>query len=70
VHVFIDTLFPVFFLFIYGGMDMAASLGWSQPYSVLLFTEYSYCWFVGVIIGALATTLTMSFLPKLVYYVS
>lgn len=61
--------YTVFFLFIYGGMDMAASLGWSQPYSVLLFTEYSYCWFVGVIIGALATTLTMSFLPKLVYYV-
>ncbi|EDW44886.1 probable polyol transporter 6 isoform X2 [Drosophila sechellia] len=61
--------YAVFFLFIYGGMDLAASLGWSQPYSVLLFTEYSYCWFVGVIIGALAATLTMTFLPKLVYYV-
>jgi len=51
-------------------MDMAASLGWNETYSVLLFTEYSYCWFIGVIVGALAATLTMSFLPKQVYYVS
>ncbi|XP_016950205.1 uncharacterized protein LOC108024653 [Drosophila biarmipes] len=61
--------YAVFFLLIYGGMDMAASLGWNETYSVLLFTEYSYCWFIGVIIGALATTLTIGFLPKQVYYV-
>ncbi|EDV49126.1 low-affinity glucose transporter HXT3 [Drosophila erecta] len=61
--------YTAFFFLIYGGMDMAASLGWSQPYSVLLFTEYSYCWFVGVIIGAVAATVSMNFLPKLVYYV-
>ncbi|KAH8344268.1 hypothetical protein KR084_009052 [Drosophila pseudotakahashii] len=63
------TTYGVFFLFTYGGMDMAASLGWNETYSVLLFTEYSYCWFIGVVIGALAAALTMTFLPKQVYYV-
>ncbi|XP_017062493.1 facilitated trehalose transporter Tret1 [Drosophila ficusphila] len=64
-----NAAYAVFFLLIYGGMDMAASLGWNPTYNVLLFTEYSYCWFIGVIIGALAATFTMTFLPKEVYYV-
>ncbi|XP_052836991.1 glucose facilitated diffusion protein [Drosophila gunungcola] len=63
-----NASYAVFFLLVYGGMDMAASLGWNQTYSVFLITEYSYCWFIGVIIGALAVILTMSFLPKQVFY--
>ncbi|XP_016990417.2 major facilitator-type transporter ecdD [Drosophila rhopaloa] len=59
----------VFFLLVYGGMDLASSLGWNHTFNVFLFTEYSYCWFIGVIIGAFATILTMSYLPKQVYYV-
>ncbi|KAH8251801.1 hypothetical protein KR038_008616 [Drosophila bunnanda] len=63
------TSTAVFFFFVYGGMDFAASLGWDPTFSVLLSTEFSYCWFIGVIIGALAAMATMTFMPKQVYYV-
>ncbi|KAH8243420.1 hypothetical protein KR032_007291 [Drosophila birchii] len=59
----------VFFFFVYGGMDFAASLGWDPTFSVLLTTEFSYCWFIGVIIGTLAAMATVTFMPKQVYYV-
>lgn len=61
---------PVFFFFAYGGMDFAASLGWDPTFGYLLSTEYSYCWFIGVIIGALAAMATLTFMPKQVFYVS
>ncbi|KAH8356429.1 hypothetical protein KR200_002192 [Drosophila serrata] len=63
------TSSAVFFFFVYGGMDFAASLGWGPTFSVLLSTEFSYSWFIGVIIGALAAMATMTFMPKQVYYV-
>ncbi|KAH8321992.1 hypothetical protein KR074_007757 [Drosophila pseudoananassae] len=56
-------------LFIYGGMDMAQGLGWSLNESVFNSTlEFQYSWFIGVIIGAVVSALTVSFLPKMIFY--
>ncbi|KAH8294676.1 hypothetical protein KR018_001368, partial [Drosophila ironensis] len=59
----------VFCFLIYGGEDFAASLGWNPTYNLLLSSEYTYSWFIGVIVGALGASITMSFMPRIVYYV-
>ncbi|KAH8276891.1 hypothetical protein KR026_002088 [Drosophila bipectinata] len=59
----------VFFLLIYGGMDMADSLGWNQSYSLLVTSDFSYSWFIGFIIGALGSSVTMMSISKVAYYV-
>ncbi|XP_022213335.2 facilitated trehalose transporter Tret1-like [Drosophila obscura] len=59
----------IFWFLAYGGMDLAQSVGWNQPASVIILTpEYQYSWFIGVIIGACVAALTMTFLPKIAYY--
>ncbi|KAH8326561.1 hypothetical protein KR067_010261 [Drosophila pandora] len=62
-------LSSVFFLLIYGGMDLADSLGWNQSYGLLVTNEFSYSWFIGFIIGALGSSVTMMSIPKVAYYV-
>ncbi|SPP84520.1 blast:Solute carrier family 2%2C facilitated glucose transporter member 2 [Drosophila guanche] len=50
-------------------MDLAQSVGWNQTVGVFLITpEFQYSWFIGVIIGACVAALTMTFLPKVAYY--
>lgn len=49
---------------------MAQGLGWSLNESVFNSTlEFQYSWFIGVIIGAVVSALTVSFLPKMIFYV-
>ncbi|KAH8343767.1 hypothetical protein KR059_007596 [Drosophila kikkawai] len=55
------------FLFVYAGMDMAQSLGWSSLFTTTTL-EFQYSWFIGVIIGAVVSAVTSSFLPKMVFY--
>ncbi|BFF89959.1 facilitated trehalose transporter Tret1-like [Drosophila madeirensis] len=63
------TSSAIFWFLVYGGTDLAQSVGWNQPVSVILLTpEYQYSWFIGVIIGACVAALTMTFLPKTAYY--
>ncbi|XP_002137792.2 facilitated trehalose transporter Tret1-like [Drosophila pseudoobscura] len=59
----------IFWFLVYGGMDLAQSVGWNQPVSVILVSpEFQYSWFIGVIIGACVSALTMTFIPKIAYY--
>lgn len=51
-------------------MDLADSLGWNQSYGLLVTNEFSYSWFIGFIIGALGSSVTMMSIPKVAYYVS
>ncbi|KAH8417401.1 hypothetical protein KR222_010522, partial [Zaprionus bogoriensis] len=55
-------------LFAYGGMDFAQSLQWNMGTGVSNTAEFMYSWFIGVIIGALAAALTVTEVPKWVYY--
>lgn len=57
-------------MFIYGGMDMAEGLGWGIGSGTLLTYEFQYSWFIGVIIGAVISALSVTHVPKLYFYVS
>ncbi|KAH8294677.1 hypothetical protein KR018_001369 [Drosophila ironensis] len=55
-------------LFVFGGMDMAQGLGWNLNTQFDTTLEFKYSWFIGLIIGAVVSALTASFLPKMVFY--
>ncbi|XP_017062491.1 D-xylose-proton symporter-like 1 [Drosophila ficusphila] len=55
-------------LFVYAGMDMAQGLGWNLTPIWANTLEFQYSWFIGVIIGAVVSAITASFLPKMVFY--
>ncbi|XP_034484574.1 D-xylose-proton symporter-like 2 [Drosophila innubila] len=60
-----NTIVSAMFVFIYGGMDMAQGLGWNiEPATY----EFQYSWFVGVIIGAVLAALSVTHVPKWVFY--
>ncbi|TDG45062.1 hypothetical protein AWZ03_008487 [Drosophila navojoa] len=55
-------------LFAYGGMDMAQGLGWNISTDLPTTSEMQYSWFIGVIIGAFVSGLTINHIPKSVFY--
>lgn len=57
-------------LFAYGGMDMAQGLGWNISTDLPTTSEMQYSWFIGVIIGAFVAGLSITHIPKKVFYVS
>ncbi|XP_017062492.1 probable polyol transporter 6 [Drosophila ficusphila] len=59
----------VFFLFVYGGMDLAHSSGWNQTLNTTATEIFKCSWFIGVLAGAAIASLAMTFLPKLPFYV-
>ncbi|XP_017076523.2 LOW QUALITY PROTEIN: sugar transporter ERD6-like 4 [Drosophila eugracilis] len=60
----------VFFLYVYGGMDLAHSSGWNQTLNTTTATQSFKCsWFIGVLAGAAVASMAMTFLPKLPFYV-
>lgn len=63
-------LLSVFFLYVYGGMDFAHSAGWNQTLNTTATQVFKCSWFIGVLAGAALASLTMTFLPKLLFYVS
>lgn len=56
-------------VFSYGGMDMAQGLGWNLYTGIPSTQEFQFSWFIGVIIGALLGSLTVSHMPKTFFYV-
>ncbi|KAH8343705.1 hypothetical protein KR059_005030 [Drosophila kikkawai] len=59
----------VFFLFVYGGMDLAHSAGWNQTLNTTASQQFKCSWFIGVLGGSMLSSLLMSFLPKLSFYI-
>ncbi|XP_017874701.1 PREDICTED: major myo-inositol transporter IolT-like [Drosophila arizonae] len=55
-------------LFAYGGMDMAQGLGWNISTDLPTTSEMQYSWFIGVIIGAFVAGLSITHIPKWVFY--
>lgn len=51
-------------------MDFAQGLGWNIFTGIVSTTEFQYSWFIGFIIGAVVAALTVTHVPKWVYYVS
>lgn len=51
-------------------MDFAQGLGWYLNTRIVQTYEFQYSWFIGVIIGAVVAALTVTHVPKWVYYVS
>ncbi|KAM8704162.1 hypothetical protein ACLKA7_008716 [Drosophila subpalustris] len=62
------THLAAMFVFIYGGMDMAQGLGWNINGGTPTTFEFQYSWFVGVIIGAVISALSVTHVPKLYFY--
>ncbi|XP_034117828.2 uncharacterized protein LOC117576846 [Drosophila albomicans] len=56
------------FLFVYGGMDMAQGLGWNTDAGTTGPIPFQYSWFIGVIIGAVLASLSLTHLPKWIFY--
>lgn len=65
-----SPILTVFFLFVYGGMDLAHSAGWNQTLNTTASQQFKCSWFIGVLGGSVLSSLLMSFLPKLPFYVS
>nr|NP_650532.2 uncharacterized protein Dmel_CG17929 [Drosophila melanogaster]AAF55298.3 uncharacterized protein Dmel_CG17929 [Drosophila melanogaster] len=65
----INVACAVFFLYVYGGMDFAHSAGWNQTLNTTATQVFKCSWFIGVLAGAALASLTMTFLPKLPFYV-
>ncbi|KAH8326559.1 hypothetical protein KR067_010256, partial [Drosophila pandora] len=59
----------VFFLFVYAGMDLAHSSGWNQTLNASASQQFECSWFIGVLAGAAISSMAMSFIPKLPFYV-
>lgn len=57
-------------MFSYGGMDMAQGLGWNIYTGIADSEQFQFSWFIGVIIGAILSAVTISHIPKLYFYVS
>ncbi|XP_068153206.1 galactose-proton symporter-like [Drosophila tropicalis] len=58
-----------FFLLVYGGMDLGQSLGLNVASTTFIPTQqFFYSWFIGFIVGALLTSVGVSHLPKIVFY--
>ncbi|XP_064535610.1 uncharacterized protein LOC135426454 [Drosophila montana] len=55
-------------LFAYGGMDMAQSLNWNLQTNIANTHELEFSWFIGVIIGALVASLSVTHVPKWCFY--
>ncbi|TDG45060.1 hypothetical protein AWZ03_008485 [Drosophila navojoa] len=55
-------------IFSYGGMDMAQGLGWNLYTGIADTQQFSFCWFIGVIIGAILGAAAFSHVPKLFFY--
>ncbi|EDW97334.1 probable polyol transporter 6 [Drosophila yakuba] len=65
----LNVAYAVFFLYVYGGMDLAHSSGWNQTLNTTATQVFKCSWFIGVLAGAALSSLTMTFLPKLPFYV-
>lgn len=63
-----NTIVSAMFLFIYGGMDLAQGLGWNISTETPTTYEFQYSWFIGVIIGAVVSALSVTHVPKLYFY--
>ncbi|KAM8704160.1 hypothetical protein ACLKA7_008714 [Drosophila subpalustris] len=55
-------------MFSYGGMDMAQGLGWNLYTGIPDTQQFQFSWFIGVIIGALLASISVSLLPKMFFY--
>ncbi|KAH8359724.1 hypothetical protein KR093_008610 [Drosophila rubida] len=55
-------------MFSYGGMDMAQGLGWNMYTGIADREQFQFSWFIGVIIGAILASLSVSHLPKIYFY--
>lgn len=56
-------------MFSYGGMDMAQGLGWNIYTGIADKQQFQFSWFIGVIIGAVLSAISLSYIPKLYFYV-
>uniref|UniRef100_B3P108 GG16996 n=2 Tax=Drosophila erecta TaxID=7220 RepID=B3P108_DROER len=65
----LNVAYAVFFLYVYGGMDFAHSVGWNQTLNTTASQVFKCSWFIGVLAGAALASLTMTFMPKLPFYV-
>ncbi|XP_060647832.1 uncharacterized protein LOC132785652 isoform X1 [Drosophila nasuta] len=55
-------------MFSYGGMDMAQGLGWNLYSGIETSEQFQYSWFIGVIIGVILASISVSHLPKIYFY--
>ncbi|KAH8321989.1 hypothetical protein KR074_007758, partial [Drosophila pseudoananassae] len=65
----ISPTVAVFFLFVYAGMDLAHSSGWNQTLNASASQQFECSWFIGVLAGAAISSMAMSFIPKMPFYV-
>lgn len=50
-------------------MDLAHSSGWNQTLNASATQQFECSWFIGVLAGAAISSMAMSFIPKLPFYV-